>query len=226
MPTWTLRVASIRMWLPLSKNGGGTRASIGVNVGARELPPPANPLVGKAEGEISQLDIENSLRFNSGLSLLTLTAPQLLEVVEHAIAEAQPGVSTGQFPLRSGGLAFSYDLSGPAGGRVNSLVIIDFRREIRRIIIAQKWQGRRRQGSETFRIVTRDFLADGGDDYPFPNYPDTDRVDLPDVMTEEQSGGKADFYRSRQRAGCLRRIPCRELLGNAVFGPRCQSRKR
>ncbi|MDE0504572.1 MAG: bifunctional metallophosphatase/5'-nucleotidase, partial [Candidatus Poribacteria bacterium] len=35
------------------KNGGGTRASIGVNVGARDLPPPANPLVGKAEGEIS-----------------------------------------------------------------------------------------------------------------------------------------------------------------------------
>ena len=172
------------------KNGGGTRASIGVNIGARELPPPANPLVGKAEGQISQLDIENSLRFNSGLSLLTLTAPQLLEVVEHAVAEAQPGVSTGQFP-QVGGLAFSFDLSPPAGGRVNSLVIIDSDGNPTDIIAQNGGVVGDRE--RTFRIVTRDFLADGGDDYPFPNYPDTDRVDLPDVMTEEQSGGKADF---------------------------------
>ena len=172
------------------KNGGGMRASIGVNVGVQELPPPANPLVGKAEGQISQLDIENTLRFNSGLSLLTLTAPQLLEVVEHAIAEAQPGVSTGQFP-QVGGLAFSYDLSGPAGGRVNSLVIIDSDGNPTDIVAQNGGVVGDRE--RTFRIVTRDFLADGGDDYPFPNYPDTDRVDLPDVMIEEQSGGKAEF---------------------------------
>ena len=172
------------------KNGGGTRASIGVNVGARDLPPPANPLVGKAEGQISQLDIENTLRFNSGLSLLTVTAAQLLEVVEHAVAEAQPGVSTGQFP-QVGGLAFSYDLSQPAGGRVKSLVIIDSDANPTDIIAQNGGVVGDRE--RTFRIVTRDFLADGGDDYPFPNYPDTDRVDLPDVMTEEQSGGKADF---------------------------------
>ena len=172
------------------KNGGGMRASIGVNVGVQELPPPANPIVGKAEGQISQLDIENTLRFNSGLSLLTLTAPQLLEVVEHAIAEAQPGVSTGQFP-QVGGLAFSFDLSQHADGRVNSLVIIDSDGNPTDIIAQNGGVVGDRE--RTFRIVTRDFLADGGDDYPFPNYPDTDRVDLPDVMIEEQSGGKAEF---------------------------------
>ena len=63
------------------KNGGGIGASIGVTVGVGELPPPGNALVGKAEGEISQLDIENTIRFNNGLSLLTLTAAQLLEVL-------------------------------------------------------------------------------------------------------------------------------------------------
>ena len=172
------------------KNGGGMRASIGVIVGVDELPPPANPLVGKAEGDISQLDIENTLRFNSGLSLLTLTAPQLLEVVEHAVAEAQPGVSTGQFP-QVGGLAFSYDMSQPAGKRVKSLVITDSDGNPTDIV-AQNGEvvGDRER---TFRIVTRDFLADGGDDYPYPNYAGTDRVDLPDLMTEEQSGGGADF---------------------------------
>ena len=121
---------------------------------------------------------------------MTLTAPQLLEVVEHAVAEAQPGVSTGQFP-QVGGLAFSLDLSGPAGGRVESLVIIDTDGNPTDIVAQNGVVVG--DGERTFRIVTRDFLADGGDDYPFPDYPDTDRVDLPDVMTEEQSGGKADF---------------------------------
>ena len=172
------------------KNGGGMRASIGVTVGVGELPPPGNALVGKAEGEISQLDIENTLRFNSGLSLLTLTAEQLLEVVEHAVAEAQPGVSTGQFP-QVGGLAFSYDMSQPAGERVKSLVIINSDGNPMDIV-AQNGEivGDKER---TFRIVTRDFLAEGGDDYPFPHFPDTNRVDLPDVMTEEQSGGGAEF---------------------------------
>ena len=172
------------------KNGGGMRASIGVTVGVQRLPPPANAIVGKAEGEISQLDIENTLRFNSGLSLLTLTAAQLLEVVEHAIAEAQPGVSTGQFP-QVGALAFSYDMSQPAGERGKSLVIINSDGNPMDIV-AQNGEivGDKER---TFRIVTRDFLADGGDDYPFPHFPDTNRVDLPDVMTEEQSGGGAEF---------------------------------
>ena len=172
------------------KNGGGIRASIGVTVGVGELPPPGNALVGKAEGEISQLDIENTIRFNNGLSLLTLTAAQLLEVVEHAIAEAQPGVNTGQFP-QVGGLAFSYGVSQPAGARVRSLVITDSDGNPTDVVA----QNGGVVGDErrTFRIVTLDFLADGGDDYPYPNYPDTNRVDLPDVMTEEQSGGQADF---------------------------------
>ena len=172
------------------KNGGGIRASIGVIVGVQELPPPANPLVGKDEGKISQLDIENTSRFNNGLSLLTLTAAQLLEVVEHAVAEAQPGVSTGQFP-QVGGLAFSYDMSGPAGGRVKSLVITDSDGNPTDIV-AQNGEVVGDTG-RTFRIVTLDFLADGGDDYPYPNYSDTNRVDLTGVMTEEQSGGGADF---------------------------------
>ena len=47
--------------------------------------------------------------------------------------------------------------------------------------------------NRTFRIVTLNFLADGGDDYPYPNFPNTDRVELSEVMTEEQSGGQATF---------------------------------
>ena len=64
------------------KNGGGIRAPIGVTAYGELLPPPANALVGKAEGQISQIDIENTLRFNNGLTLLTLSAAELIEVIE------------------------------------------------------------------------------------------------------------------------------------------------
>ena len=47
--------------------------------------------------------------------------------------------------------------------------------------------------NRTFRIVTLNFLAGGGDDYPYPNYPNIDRLDLPAVITKEQSGGEATF---------------------------------
>ena len=47
--------------------------------------------------------------------------------------------------------------------------------------------------NRTFRIVTITFLVEGGDNYPYQNFPNTDRVDLAAVMTEEQSGGQATF---------------------------------
>ena len=172
------------------KNSGGIRASIGVTAGGSAQPPPGNPLVGKLAGQISQIDIENTIRFNNGLSLLTLTAGQLLEVIEHAVARSQPGSTPGQFP-QVAGVAFSFDISQPMGSRVGSLVLTDANGNTTDII-AEKGEvvG---DVDRTLRIVTLDFLADGGDDYPYPNYPGVDRVDLSPVMTEEQSGGRATF---------------------------------
>ena len=172
------------------KNGGGVRAPIGVAAGGVTRPPPGNPLVGKATGQISQIDIENTLRFNNELSLLTLTAAQLLEVIEHAVAESEPGPTPGQF-AQVAGLAFSFDISQPAGSRVRSLVLTDADGNPTDII-AQNGEvvG---DMNRFFRIVTLNFLADGGDDYPYPNFPNTDRVDLSAAMTEEQSGGQATF---------------------------------
>ncbi len=171
------------------KNGGGIRAPIGVTAGGT-FPPPGNPLVGKLAGQISQIDIENTLRFNNELSLLTLTAAQLLEVIEHAVARSEPGSTPGQFP-QVAGLAFSFDISQPAGRRIRSLVSTDSHGNPTDIVAQDgKVVG---DSNRTFRIVTLDFLAGGGDDYPYPNFPSTDRVNLSAVMTEEQSGGKATF---------------------------------
>ena len=172
------------------KNGGGIRASIGVAVGSNLLPPPANALVGKSAGQISQIDIENTLRFNNGLTLLTLTASELLEVIEHAVATSGGGSTPGRFPQVSG-LAFSFDTAMSAGSRVQSLVVTDTD-GVPIDIIAQNGElvG---NVARTFRIVTISFLAGGGDDYPYPNFLNTDPVDLSAVMTEEQSGGQATF---------------------------------
>ena len=79
------------------KNGGGVRAPIGVTADGT-FPPLGNPLVGKLAGQISQIDIENTLRFNNELSLLTLTAAQLFKVIEHAVAGSDLGSTPGQFP--------------------------------------------------------------------------------------------------------------------------------
>ena len=172
------------------KNGGGIRAPIGITTGSGTLPPPANALVGKAAGQISQIDIENTLRFNNALTLLTLSAAELLEVIEHAVAVSDRGSTPGRFP-QVAGMAFSYDTSLPEGSRVQSLVITDASGNPKDIVAQNgKVVG---DAKRTFRIVTLDFLVDGGDDYPYPNFPNTNRVELSEVMTEAQSGGQATF---------------------------------
>jgi 2',3'-cyclic-nucleotide 2'-phosphodiesterase (5'-nucleotidase family) len=98
------------------KNGGGIRAEIGAVLGQpvpSELPPLANPTAGKPEGGISQLDIENSLRFNNALSIVSVTAANLERLFEHAVAATAPGATPGQF-AQIGGVSFSYDLTKTA----------------------------------------------------------------------------------------------------------------
>ena len=172
------------------KNGGGIRAPIGVAAYGELLPPPANALVGKAEGQISQIDIENTLRFNNGLTLLTLSAAELIEVIEHTVAASGGGSTPGRFP-QIAGMAFSFDTSLPEGSRVQSLVITNADGNPMDII-AQNGElvG---DAERTFRMVTITFLVDGGDDYPYGNFLNTNRVDLTEAMTEEQSGGQATF---------------------------------
>jgi 2',3'-cyclic-nucleotide 2'-phosphodiesterase (5'-nucleotidase family) len=159
------------------KNGGGIRAPIGEVIGdaGQTVPPQANPVSGKEEGEISQLDIENSLRFNNDLSLLTVTAEELKQVIENGVSETAPGVTPGRFPQVSG-MVFSFDPSQPAGSRVQSLAVLNPDGTVSDAVV----QNGEVVGdpSRTFRMVTLGFLADGGDSYPFPDFANTDRVDL------------------------------------------------
>ncbi|PZA12866.1 fused nuclease/metallophosphatase/5'-nucleotidase/calcium-binding protein, partial [Rhodopseudomonas palustris] len=153
------------------KNGGGVRDSIGnvyaVGDTAVENPPAANPGVGKQEGDISQLDIANSLRFNNALSLVTVTASQLLEVLEHAVKASTATATPGQF-AQLGGISYSFDIDNPAGNRVQSAALID---ENGNPVLALVANGELVvDPNMAIRVVTLSFLLTGGDGYPFASF--------------------------------------------------------
>jgi 2',3'-cyclic-nucleotide 2'-phosphodiesterase (5'-nucleotidase family) len=173
------------------KNGGGIRDAIGAVSSAGGsvtlIPPPANPRVGKQAGEVSQLDIENSLRFNNTLSLVTVTAQQLRDTMEWAVAGSG---TPGQFPQVSG-LSFSFvptnapmtyvrDANGVpsaisfAGERLRNLVVIRADESQDPVVENGQLVG---DPNRTFRIVTLNFLASGGDSY-FALTQGTGRLDL------------------------------------------------
>lgn len=168
------------------KNGGGIRASVGqtlVPAGSTAAVRTPNEAVIdsegnviKPEGGISQNDIQTTLAFNNGLTLLTLTKAELVALLEHGVS-ALPGVA-GAFP-QIAGVKFSYDPDLAPGDRLQSAAIFDADDTLIAELV--------REGdivgdaSETFRVVTLNFLAaprfdevtgefiGGGDGYPFPN---------------------------------------------------------
>jgi 2',3'-cyclic-nucleotide 2'-phosphodiesterase (5'-nucleotidase family) len=179
------------------KNGGGIRDSIGrveaVGGVSQELPPEPNPGANSAEGDVSQLDIANSLRFNNALSLITVTPAQLLQVLEHAVAATAPGATPGQF-AQIGGIAYSFDDDLPAGNRVVSADFID---EDGNPIGALVRNGELvADVPSAIRIVTLTFLITGGDGYPFQSFVNVNSTFANVVNLSESNvppGGVADF---------------------------------
>ncbi len=169
------------------KNGGGIRAAIGTIDGATGEygVTAANEDAGKDAGGISQLDLEGTLRFNNSLTMLTLTTEELLVVLEHAVAGTAEGRTPGQFP-QIGGLAFSFDPSATAlelgdngdggtsgevvvaGERVKSVALIDADGNVTETLVENGVV----LVSRDIRVVTLNFIAGGGDNYPFDDYGD------------------------------------------------------
>lgn len=190
------------------KNGGGIRAEIGAVLGQPIpdlLPPQANPDAGKPEGGISQLDIQNSLRFNNGLSLATISAQGIKNLLENAVRGVAPGATPGAFPQISG-LKFSFDPTRAALDRVLDVAVVDQQGNVITVIA----QDGTVVGDATreYRISTLGFLLpdnaadnDGGDSIivkgaavtdsgagnvggtlaVFTDFADLDRVDLFDL---------------------------------------------
>ncbi|QTL05553.1 DUF4214 domain-containing protein [Aquabacter sp. L1I39] len=140
------------------KNGGGIRAQIGT----LSAPDPVDGSVDKLppEGGVSQLDVENSLRFNNKLMAFDTTAEGLKAIIEHGVASYP---NQGRFP-QIGGLAFSFDPDLPAGSRVLSLALIDADGDT---VVRLVENGTVLSDvPDVIRVITLNYMADGGDGYP------------------------------------------------------------
>ncbi len=168
------------------KNGGGIRAEIGdvVVVGTDTfLNPPSNVgLPTAVEGDVSEGHMRGTLRFDNGLVVVDVTGVELKLLLEHGVAQTTAGATPGQFP-QVGGISFGYDPTGTAqvltfdkkgdvtgiktaGDRVQDL-IIDTNGD--GIVDTALYLDGVEQGaaSNTYSLVTLNFLANGGDDYPY-----------------------------------------------------------
>ncbi|MDX9749727.1 MAG: 5'-nucleotidase C-terminal domain-containing protein, partial [Flavobacteriales bacterium] len=150
-------------------------------------PPAANPVAGKETGDISRLDIENSLRFNNLLTTLNLTAAGLHQVLEHGVAASGPGQTQGRYPQVSG-VRFSYDQTLAPGARLLNAIIVD-ENDITLDTLVHEGMLHGDPG-RVFRVVTLNFLSTGGDGYPFSTL-GWDLVDLPTLP--DAGPQQADF---------------------------------
>lgn len=172
------------------KNGGGIRRHIGEIVQppgttdpnlAQRLPNQPIPIAGKQEGDISQLDIQNTLAFNNNLEIVTITAQELIDTLEHTVND-WPN-QAGRFP-QIAGIRFSFDGNAVAGSRLINVVVLDDNGAnvggaVDVVLQNGVLQG---SGTRTFKIVTLGFLAGGGDGYPW----------VPSVRTDLDTGTTGD----------------------------------
>lgn len=156
-------------------------------------------------GPISQTDIQNVLRFDNDLVVLTLNARELVTVVEHGVAATQPGATPGRFPQVSG-LRIRFDPSRPGVslppdqdcrrnaeyGTISRLVSLHVTASFDKALWDPVVAGGELLGDpdRTFELVTASYLANGGDGYPFPCLRTPNRIDLVDAAPDD---GKADF---------------------------------
>jgi len=174
------------------KNGGGIRNAIGsTDANGGLQPTKANAAANKAAGDVSRLDIEDSLKFNNALSLLTVKASQLKMLLEHGAAGSNGTGNTNNTPgqfSQVAGIVVVLDLSKTAqtytsaanvisavnsGERVRYAALTDASGKPTDVIVAN---GQVLEPDRLIRLVTLNFLANagsagsdfGGDSYPYP----------------------------------------------------------
>ncbi|NJM05688.1 hypothetical protein HC891_05100 [Candidatus Gracilibacteria bacterium] len=140
LPTATLTNPVIAV-----QNGGGIRQNAGDSL----------PSAG-APGTLSRLDTFNVLPFANFVTVISDITPLDLETILERSAESLPGAG-GQF-LQIAGFKVAYNPELPVGSRVISATLDDGRALIR--------DGEVVEGAPTVRVVTNNFTANGGDNYP------------------------------------------------------------
>ncbi len=137
------------------KNGGGIRAQIGTVSGTG-----SDVVFGPNPGsEVTQLDVENSLRFNNALMVFDTTPQGLLNILNNPAATTP---NNGGF-LQIGGLMISYDPDLAAGSRIRDVALVNEAGQK----VAVVDDGVVVAGAPaTITMVALNFTANGGDGYP------------------------------------------------------------
>lgn len=142
------------------KNGGGIRAQIGTivngddGVSVVKLPP-------ETGGEVSQLDVENALRFDNKLMVFDTTAQGLLNILNSPNALAP---NNGGF-IQIGGVQFSYDPTAVAGSRVRDVALVDA--DGNKVAIIAEDGVVNPYAPALIQGIVLNFTANGGDGYLF-----------------------------------------------------------
>jgi 2',3'-cyclic-nucleotide 2'-phosphodiesterase (5'-nucleotidase family) len=140
------------------KNGGGIRAQIGTVSSPK--PDGTVDFLPNPNGEVSQLDVENSLRFNNRLMVFDTTPEGLLNILNNPAATTP---NNGGF-LQIGGMQVSYDPTRAAGDRIRDIALVD---ELGNKVAAIADDGVVVDGAPaTITVVVLNFTANGGDGYP------------------------------------------------------------
>ncbi len=166
------------------KNGGGIRTEIGTS----KLPAGTNDpddleFFAPEDNEVTEGHLRATLRFNNGLVRLTLTAEELKDVIEHSLSAVAPGATAGSFPQIAGMMIEYNPTATPSEISVlkatngdDSIVVAKSGERVRTMIVEQAdgsmmtlVQDGEFVVSPTMEInvVTLNFLANGGDAYPF-----------------------------------------------------------
>lgn len=156
------------------KNGGGIRTEIGTAIVPAGSNNP-NDIVFTAPGNISEGNLRAVLRFDNGLVRLEATATELKDILEHAVSATQAGATPGQFPQVSG-VNFTFNTTGTprtTAGSGNRVTEITVGNDV--VVTGGVIQG---DASRTFNIVTLNYLANGGNDYPFPSLSNPNRLNF------------------------------------------------
>lgn len=139
------------------KNGGGIRAQIGTIVNNPDGT--VTKVAPAVDGEVSQLDVENALRFDNKLMVFDTTAQGLLNILNSPNALAP---NNGGF-IQIGGVRFSYDPTKAAGSRVQDIVLVNENGQITAVIADNGVVNPNAPALIT--AVVLNFTANGGDGY-------------------------------------------------------------
>ena len=181
------------------QNSGGIRTDIGTskyleNSNKPVLRPPYAYKGSKIlDGGITEGHIRATLTYDNGLVVFTVTASELKDLLESGVSESAPGITSGRFP-QVGGISFSFDTDkNPRsefgnGERVQTLQILSRNGGVEDTLV--KGGNLIGDPERRFRLVTLNYLANGGDYYPFLELSNPERLNL---YVGRGYGDKADY---------------------------------